>query len=201
MLNGIAGEKMKYRISLIGMMLVLLLSACGNNSGVKDPLNWPLDDFTFTDHNGEQLGKKDLKGKVWVADFIFTNCTTVCPPMTHNMTKLQQMAKDEKIENIEFVSFSIDPEVDTPEVLKDYGGKFDLDFSNYHFLTGYDQTFIETFAGENFKTYVKKPENEDQVIHQTYFYLVDQEGTIMKYYSGANDVPFADIINDIKALQ
>jgi protein SCO1/2 len=76
-----------------------------------------------------------------------------------------------------------------------------LDFSNYHFLTGYDQTFIETFARENFKTFVKKPENEDQVIHQTYFYLVDQEGTIMKYYSGANDVPFADIINDIKALQ
>jgi protein SCO1 len=191
---------MKLRLSIVAIALLVLLSACGN-SGIKDPLNWPIEDFTFTDHNGEEFGKKDLQGKIWMADFVFTNCDTICPPMTHNMTKLQKMAKEEGIENVEFISFSVDPEVDTPEVLKDYGGKFDLDFSNFRFLTGYSQSFIETFALENFKTLVKKPENEQQVIHQSYFYLVDQEGTIMQYYSGSSDVPYEDIINDMKALQ
>lgn len=196
----IAGEKMKFRFILLSLTLLVMLSACGN-SGIKDPLNWPIEDFTFTDQNGEEFGKKELKGKIWMADFVFTNCDTICPPMTHNMTKLQKMAKEEGIENVEFISFSVDPEVDTPEVLNDYGGKFDLDFSNFHFLTGYSQSFIETFALENFKTLVKKPENEEQVIHQSYFYLVDQEGTIMQYYSGSSDVPYEDIINDMKALQ
>lgn len=196
----IVGDKMKLRKSFFAMICMFLLSACGN-TGINDALNWSLEDFTFTDQNGNEFGKDDLKGKIWVADFIFTNCTSICPPMTHNMTKIQKMAEEEGIENVEFVSFSVDPTIDSPEVLNDYGSKFELDFSNFHFLTGYDQSFIESFALENFKTIVKKPENEDQVIHQSYFYLVNQEGTIMQYYSGANDVPFEDIINDMKAIQ
>lgn len=197
---GIAGGKMKIRYSLLTILVLVLMTACGNK-GIEDPLNYELEDFTFTDQNGQEFGKEDLKGKVWIADFIFTNCDTVCPPMTFNMTKLQKMAKEEGIENVEFVSFSVDPEIDTPEILKDYAGKFELDQSNFHFLTGYKQSFIETFALDNFKTLVKKPENQDQVIHQSYFFLVDKEGTIMQSYSGASDTPYADIINDIKTLQ
>lgn len=196
----IAGESMKLRLGLITLLLVGILSACGN-SGIKDPLNYHIEDFTFTNQDGNEFGLKDLQGKVWVADFIFTNCDTICPPMTFNMSKLQQMAKEEGIEDVEFVSFSVDPEVDSPEVLKEYASKFELNLDNFHFLTGYDQSFIETFALENFKTLVKKPENEEQVIHQSYFFLVNQKGTIMKLYPGAEGIPFADIINDMKALQ
>ncbi|WP_026073517.1 SCO family protein [Robertmurraya massiliosenegalensis] len=190
-------------IIILLIIILLVFKSCHQigNTGINDALNWSLEDFTFTDQNGNEFGKDDLKGKIWVADFIFTNCTSICPPMTHNMTKIQKMAEEEGIENVEFVSFSVDPTIDSPEVLNDYGSKFELDFSNFHFLTGYDQSFIESFALENFKTIVKKPENEDQVIHQSYFYLVNQEGTIMQYYSGANDVPFEDIINDMKAIQ
>lgn len=64
------------------------------------------------------FSKSDLKGKVWIADFIFTSCETVCLPMTSNMTKLQQQLKDEGITDVEFVSFSVDPEIDKPDVLK-----------------------------------------------------------------------------------
>lgn len=195
-----AGETMKLRLGFMIAIIVMLLAACGGN-GIKDPLNYEIEDFTFTNQEGEELGLKDLEGKVWVADFIYTYCATECPPMTFNMSKLQKLVKEEGIENVEFVSFSIDPEVDSPEVLKEYGGKFDLNFDSFHFLTGYDQPFIESFALDNFKALVKKPENQDQVIHQVYFYLVDQNGTIMKYYNGFEDVPFADIISDIKALQ
>jgi protein SCO1 len=178
--------------------MTILLSGCGNK--IPDAKNWPLADFTFTDQNGQPFGLADLKGKVWVADFIFTNCETVCPPMTANMAKLQDMAKAEGLD-VEFVSFSVDPENDKPETLKQYVEKFDADLSNWHLLTGYSQEEIEEFAKKNFKTIVKKPEQNDQVIHGTDFYLIDREGNIVKYYSGLNNTPYEEILKHIKALQ
>jgi protein SCO1 len=180
------------------LLVIVLLAACGKT--IPDAKNWPVDDFTYTDQNGKPFGLKDLKGKVWVADFIFTNCETVCPPMTAHMAKLQKMTKEKGL-NVEFVSFSVDPEVDTPEKLKEYAKKFDGDLSNWHFLTGYSQQEIEEFAKKNFKTMVKKPENEDQVIHGTNFYLVDQNGTIVQTYSGIQDVPYEKILEHIEILQ
>jgi protein SCO1/2 len=192
---------MKLRVlAMICLAVILLLSACGQ-SGIKDALNWELADFTYTNQENKEFGLKDLEGKVWVADFIFTNCEDVCMPMTANMKKLQQLAEEEGIENIEFVSFSVDPKVDTPEVLKDYGSQYSADFSNWHFLTGYEQEEIEKYAMDNFKTIVKKPQTGDQVIHGTDFYLVDQEGNVMKYYTGLAEIPLDEIIRDIKALQ
>lgn len=73
--------------------------------------------------------------------------------------------------------------------------------SNWHFLTGYSQEEIETFARKNFKAIVQKPKQGDQVIHGTDFYLVDQQGKIVKYYSGISNVPYEEIIKHIKALQ
>ncbi|RSD26328.1 SCO family protein [Mesobacillus subterraneus] len=188
-------------------MLLVILAAitfiaagCGNG-GLKDAKNYPIEDFTFTNQDGKSFGKEDLKGKVWVADFIFTNCADVCPPMTANMAKLQDMIKEEGLKDVEIVSFSVDPTVDSPEVLKDYGNKFSVDFSNWSFLTGYSQEEIEQFALESFKALVKKPESGDQVIHGTDFYLVDQNGNMRKYYTGLKEVPFEQIIKDIKTLQ
>ncbi|WP_413632772.1 SCO family protein [Mesobacillus jeotgali] len=180
--------------------VIMFAAGCGD-SGLKDAKNYPIEDFTFTDQNGESLSKADLKGKVWVASFIFTNCADVCPPMTANMAKLQDMMKEEGLEDVEIVSFSVDPTVDSPEVLKEYGDKFNVDFMNWSFLTGYSQEEIEKFALENFKTLVKKPETGDQVIHGTDFYLVDQNGDMRKYYTGLKEVPFEQIIEDIKTLQ
>ncbi|WP_435371214.1 SCO family protein [Mesobacillus subterraneus] len=187
--------------ALLMLAAVIMFAAGCGDSGLKDAKNYPIEDFTFTDQNGESLSKADLKGKVWVASFIFTNCADVCPPMTANMAKLQDMMKEEGLEDVEIVSFSVDPTVDSPEVLKEYGNKFNVDFMNWSFLTGYSQEEIEKFALENFKTLVKKPETGDQVIHGTDFYLVDQNGDMRKYYTGLKEVPFEQIIEDIKTLQ
>lgn len=182
------------------MSVGLLLSACGSN-GVPDAKNWDIESFSFTDQEGKTFSKSDLKGHVWVTDFIFTNCETVCLPMTSNMAKLQKQVKDEGLKDVEFVSFSVDPEVDSPEVMKEYAAKFNVDFTNWHFLTGYGQKEIEQFAMDNFKTIVQKPKEEDQVIHGTDFYLVDQEGKIIRYYTGLNKFPLDEIIKHIKILQ
>lgn len=180
------------------MSLLLFAVACGKE--IPDAKNWPIDSFTFTDQNNQPFGLEDLKGKVWVANFIFTRCADVCPPMTANMAKLQRMAKKEGLQ-VEFVSFSVDPENDHPEQLKAYIEKFHADVRHWHLLTGYTQQEIEAFAQKNFKAVVQKPAGQDQVIHGTDFYLVDQNGKIVQYYNGINDVPYEQILEHIKILQ
>ncbi|MFX3624998.1 MAG: SCO family protein [Ectobacillus sp.] len=178
---------------------VLLLAACGNK--IENPLNWKLQSFSYTDQNGDTFGLNDLKGKVWVADFVFTSCETVCPPMTANMTKLQQKLKEEGITDVEFVSFSVDPTVDTPAKLKEFMDKYDMDAAKWHFLTGYSQGEINAFASKNFKTAVNKPASSTQVIHGTSLYIVDQNGIVVKNYSAIKDTPYEQIIRDIKTLR
>ena len=184
------------------MMVIstLLLSACGQKK-IENAVDMPIKNFTATDQDHKSFGLKDLKGKVWISDFMFTSCADVCPPMTSNMAKLQKMVKDDGLKNVEFVSFSVDPTVDSPEALTRFANQFEVDFKNWTFLTGYSQAFIESFALKSYKALVKKPEEGSQVIHGTSIYLVDKEGHIKKSYNGFKDVPFDEIIHDIKALQ
>lgn len=183
-------------------MVLVLLSACGNLDK-PDDYDFEVQNFSYTNQDGKAVSLKDLEGKVWIADFIFTNCETVCPPMTNHMSSLQDNMKEAGLENVDIVSFSVDPTVDKPATLKAFGQKFDADFSNWHFLTGYKQSEIEEFAKTSFKTIVQKPKDDDQVTHGTAFYLVDQEGIVRTRYDGINRSNDADekVIEDIKALQ
>lgn len=184
------------------IMVLVLLSACGNLDK-PDDYDFEVQNFSYTNQDGKAVSLKDLEGKVWIADFIFTNCETVCPPMTNHMSSLQDNMKEAGLENVDIVSFSVDPTVDKPATLKAFGQKFDADFSNWHFLTGYEQSEIEEFAKTSFKTIVQKPKDDDQVTHGTAFYLVDQEGIVRTRYDGINRSNDADekVIEDIKALQ
>ncbi|MFY4776843.1 SCO family protein [Metabacillus sp. RGM 3146] len=195
-------KKSLYSFYLSASLILFLsgvLSSC-QNAGVASPLNDKVSDFHFTNQDGRPFSKSDLDGKVWIADFIFTSCKTICPPMTANMRILQRKAEEENIP-LEIVSFSVDPNVDTPAKLKQFGEKFHSSFSNWDFLTGYSDSDISALARQSFKTIVKKPVNEDQVIHGTSFYLVDQKGMIVKNYSGAEKPPFNEMLSDIKKLQ
>ncbi|WP_439116616.1 SCO family protein [Metabacillus litoralis] len=184
---------------LICVTILLIITGCGNSTTIKDPLNFEIQSFQFTNQNGESVSLDDLKGQVWVADFIFTNCETVCPPMTAHMKELQSKAKAEDLD-VRMVSFSVDPKVDTPEKLKEFAANYSITYDNWDFLTGYEQKEIEDFAMESFKTIVQKPQDSDQVIHVSNFYLIDKNGVIMKDYSGVTDTPYDQIIADIKTL-
>ncbi|CAM5221481.1 Protein SCO1/2 OS=Ureibacillus acetophenoni OX=614649 GN=SAMN05877842_10387 PE=3 SV=1 [Ureibacillus acetophenoni] len=192
-------------LSLIGIiMIIMILSACSNYK-FKPDVNYPIEDFTMTDHRGDKITLEDLKGEPWLAMFIFTNCTTVCPPMTFNMTEIQSELVDRGVEDYKIVAFSVDPEFDSPEVLAKYLSLYPVpDDSKWHLLTGYDQKFIEQFAMNSFKTFVKKPDNGGEVTHMSTFHLVDETGTVVKNYSGYSEteggVPFDTIAIDIKTL-
>ncbi|PFZ92450.1 cytochrome c oxidase assembly protein [Bacillus pseudomycoides] len=185
---------------LMIVSMIVFSSACGEPK-LKDSLDWKVEKFSYTDQNGKPFGLSDLKGKVWVADFIFTSCETVCPPMTANMTKLKNMLKEEGINDVEFVSFSVDPTVDKPEKLKEFMERYDTDVSKWHFLTNYTQEEITSFAKNSFQAFVDKPASTTQVIHGTKLYLVDKNGIVVKSYSALTNTPYKEIIQDIKTIR
>ncbi|WP_079477176.1 SCO family protein [Halobacillus salinus] len=197
------------RLHLIGWVgvILLLLSACGtseeNNAangteGMENTLGWEVGTLEATTHAGESFSTDDMDGTVYIADFIFTSCETVCPPMTRNMVQLQQKMQEEGVK-AEIVSFSVDPNVDTPEKLTQFGEKYGADIdSNWTFVTGYEQQTIADFAKSSFKTQADKIQDNDQVIHGSSFYLVSKDGIVLKKYSGAQEVPYDEIIADAK---
>lgn len=185
------------------LALIFLIAGCGGNEVQQQNIgkeNVP--DFEYTDQDGETFSSSELEGKVWLADFIFTSCTTVCPPMTAHMTNLQKKFKEQGVP-IQIVSFSVDPQRDDPEALKTFAEQYDnIDFSQWHFLTGYKFEEIKRLAESAFAAPVAKPpEDSDQFLHSTAFYLVNQEGNVIKRYSGNEEVPFEQIIDDVQALQ
>ena len=182
------------------MISLLVLAGCGS-SDFKAQTNWEIEEFEFDNQRGEETSLEDLKGTVWLATFIFTNCETICPPMTFNLAEIQGMLKDKGIEDYKIVGFSVDPEVDSPEKLQEYLDMFEVpDQSNWELLTGYSQEYISQLAEQAFKALVRNNPNDDQVIHGSRFYLIDQNGIAVKNYTGYEDVPKEEIVIDMETL-
>ena len=191
----------KKLVGLIGVLiLTVVLSGCSNYK-FKADTEYVIEDFNVTNHKGEEVSLESLKGKPWLAMFIFTNCTSICQPMTFNMTEIQTELEERGVEDYNIVGFSVDPANDTPEVLSQYLSHFTVpDESKWNLLTGYDQKWIEQFALTSFKSLVKMPQEGDQVLHGSTFYLVDEKGIAVKNYSGTEEVPFDTIAIDIDTL-
>ncbi|ALX49116.1 SCO family protein [Lentibacillus amyloliquefaciens] len=186
------------RLLFMIFVMTLFLTACGED--IETNMSEDVQDFEFTTQDNETLSLNDLKGEWWIADFIFTNCTTVCLPMTSNMSELQNKMKEENLD-ARLVSFSVDPDDDTPEVLKEYAKSYQADFSNWSFLTGYDFQTIKEFSIKSFRSIVESPpEGSDQVTHGTSFFLVNPKGKVIKRYSGIESKEMDNIIQDFKTV-
>ncbi|MBB4825944.1 protein SCO1/2 [Sporosarcina luteola] len=178
---------------------LLFIAAC--SGGFKPDHEYSIKSFEYTNQDEEKVSLDDLKGEVWLAQFVFTNCTTVCPPMMTNMAEIQGKLKKEGVEDYKIVSFSVDPDYDTPERLKDYLGLFEIpDPSKWIMLTGYKLSEINKLSVDSFKMPVFDDPNSNQVIHGSRFGLVNQDGKVVKTYSGKDDVPYDQIVKDVKAL-
>lgn len=192
---------MNYKLVKIGCLLLVLvlLSACGDKT-IADKLDWEVQDFKAADTDGETVSLSNLEGEVWLADFAFTSCTTVCPPMTANMVKLQDKLKEADVP-VKIVTFTVDPKRDKPQVRKEFIKERGGDLSNWSFLGGYDFSFVKNISVNSFKSAVSKPpEGIDQFTHGTSFFLVNQDGTVVKKYNGYQDVPYDKIVDHAKIL-
>ena len=153
-----------------------------------------LPDFSLTDQRGAPFALSDLQDKVWVADFIFTSCGTICPPMTVEMATLQD---EFEAEDVHFVSFSVDPERDTPEVLFRYADYYGADGSRWSFLTG-QKAAIYQLAQDGFN--LAAGHRGSEILHSTRFVLVDQNQQVRGYYDSRSKAHLQQLRQDMQTL-
>lgn len=157
------------------------------------PVLAQLPDFRLTERNGQQLGLADLRGTVWIADFIFTRCPGPCPRMSSRMAALQRDLRSE--DALRLVSISVDPEFDTTEVLARYADRYDADAGRWFFLTG-DKTAIHQLAKSGFLV----GGVDDVTLHTTRFVLVDRQGRVRGYYSSSDEEDLRKLGTDARGL-
>lgn len=132
--------------------------------------------FSFTNQDGKTITEKDYLGKVYVVEFFFTTCPTICPRMNKNLVQIQNEFQD--FEDFGVASFSIMPETDTPEVLKAYAKKYGITNPNWHLMTG-DKDAIFKLANVGFNIYVGEDASvEGGFEHSGNFALIDKNGFI-----------------------
>ena len=151
-------------------------------------------DFSLTNQQGKLLALSDMAGKIWVADFIFTNCPTICPAMSQEMARLQS---EFVTDPVYFVSFSVDPERDTSEVLARYAAKYGADDKRWHFLTG-EREHIYELAKDGFS--LAAGHNGSEVLHSTRFVLVASDGCIYGRYDSRSKPAMLRLRRDVKTL-
>ena len=132
--------------------------------------------FQLTDQNGERFGSDDLRGKVWIADFIFTHCAGACQVMSGHMQDVQRQLKSP---DVKLVSFSVDPQRDTPAALKEFAARFQADDARWKFLTGTSEQMSDVAEGMKVAA---KVDPTAGVIHSEYFLLVDRAGQVCGIY-------------------
>jgi protein SCO1/2 len=161
-----------------------------------------IQEFSFTDQSGKSYGSKDLKGKIYVAEYFFTTCGTICPVMNAEMQRVQQAFRGN--DSFRILSFTVDPETDSVAQMKLYADGHGADPKQWHFLTG-DKKDLYRLARRSF--FVLKPAeaaNQGDVgsdfIHTNYFVLVDTKKRIRGYYDGTDSKEVDKLIKDIQKL-
>jgi len=148
--------------------------------------------FQLVNQNGQPFGSSQLTGKIWIADFVYTSCPGPCPMISSRMSELQ---KPLERTGVHLVSFSVDPEKDTPEVLRGYAEELQADPKRWDFLTGSKST-IYKLSHDGFKLAVSDGSDAEGIpVHSTRMVLVDRHGEIRGYY----DATEADAVTKLLA--
>ena len=155
-------------------------------------------DFSFTNQNGKTVTQKDYEGKIYVADFFFTTCQTICPIMTTNMTEVQKAFSNNP--NVMILSHTVTPEIDSVPVLKKYALKQGVNDSKWNMVTG-DKKDIYYIARKSYLA-VKtgKPEEIYDMVHTENFVLVDTKRRVRGFYDGTKKEDVQRLIEDINWL-
>ena len=156
-------------------------------------------DFNLINQNGKTITLEDFKGKIFVADFFFTTCPTICSTMTDNLLKVQKEIFEN--ENILILSHSVTPEIDSVPQLKKYAIEKGVNDTKWHLVTG-DKKEIYNLAR---KSYLAVKENGDggpfDMIHTENFILVDPEKRIRGFYDGTDDEEIKRLLSEIELLE
>lgn len=189
------------RFELLTLVLLsLLVFGCTKRTAEDVPVIGPLPEFSLIDQDAEAFTLDSMKGDLWVSAFVFTHCRSTCPRLTAHMRGLQARLAD--VPAASFVSVSVDPRNDTPDVLKAYMSENELDERNWRFITG-DEQAIRDLVVDGFKVGLGDDESRaagaDDIMHSNSFVLVDADARVRGYYRANND-GIADLERDLRAL-
>jgi protein SCO1/2 len=158
-------------------------------------------EFVLTDQSNEAYGSDKLRGKIWVANFIFTRCTTVCPIFSGKMSELQKRT-NKASRGLQLVSFSVDPDYDTPEVLKEYSKRFSANPWYWHFLTGATED-VRSVVVDGMKTFMgdaAEVDAPDALMHGSHFVLIDPSMNIRGFYQVDDEKTVERLLTDIQMV-
>jgi protein SCO1 len=183
-----------------------IISTVKNGKRVSDTIWHPVKDFQLVNQDNKPVNWDSLKGKIIIADFFFTHCPTICPPMTRNMKRLAgsihngKRVGDKTNKLVHFLSFSIDPERDSTERLKYWADRFQIDPDQWWLLTG-SKPVIYDLALNEMKIGVEDGKDIDtNFVHSDKFILIDSNRHIRGYYDGLDSVSLARLSEDLVML-
>ena len=185
---------------LLLSLLGLLALGCTKRTAEDVPVLGQLPEFSLVDQDQKAFGRESMEGTLWVSAFVFTHCRSTCPRITAHMKGLQSRLSD--VPSAHFVSVSVDPRNDTPEVIKAYMTKNELDESNWRFVTG-DEEAIRHVVVDGFRVGLGDEDSQaagaDDIMHSNSFVLVDDKARVRGYYRANND-GIGDLERDLRAL-
>jgi protein SCO1/2 len=162
-------------------------------------LDHTIADFSFTNQNGKTITQKDYEGKIYVADFFFTTCRSICPKMTNNMTWLQNQIKNNP--KVMLLSHSVTPEIDSVSVLKKYALEKGVIDSKWNLVTGNKKDIYFIARKSYLAVKTGKPSEMYDMVHTENFVLVDSKRRVRGFYDGTNlDGPTEPGIKNVKQL-
>ena len=168
------------------------------NGKIVDTIFHEIPEFSFLNQDSVWVTKKDVLGRVFVADFFFSTCPTICPKMTSQMKRLQVITED--IEELHFLSFTINPEYDSPSVLKQYAADYGVNLNNWDFLTG-DEAATHHLGVKGFLVHARADDDEPGgFAHSPSLVLIDRTGKIRGVYDGTQTEEVDQLNQDIRKL-
>jgi protein SCO1/2 len=168
------------------------------NGKIVDTIFHEIPEFSFLNQDSVWVAKKDVLGRVFVADFFFSTCPTICPKMTSQMKRLQVITED--IEELHFLSFTINPEYDSPSVLKQYAADYGVNLNNWDFLTG-DEAATHHLGVKGFLVHARADDDEPGgFAHSPSIVLIDRTGKIRGVYDGTQTEEVDQLNQDIRKL-
>lgn len=180
-------------VLLIASITIFLLFIPKQSIQANLPIYGQVPSFNLTDSQAKNFSSESLKGKIWVVDFIFTTCAGPCPMMSTAMAQLYRSYLLEA--DVHMVSFSVNPDYDTPKILADYAEKYKASPDKWHFLTGPKNT-IHYLAKDGFKV----GSVDDVILHSDHFVLVDPDLNIRGYYTGTDPEEIQKLVCDMALL-
>lgn len=204
-------KKPAYAAVALGLMTALLLGGCIEKKEVKlpifgerevngtDTVYHTIGDFAFVDQDSAAITAETFKGKIYVADFFFTSCRTICPIMKTQMLRVYDSIQHDN--DVLILSHTIDPEYDTVGLLHDFAERLGVKSSKWHFVTGKKDEIYKIAQTSYFATALEDKSEPDGFIHSGAFLLIDKDRRIRGKYDGTKEEDVNRLLGDINILK